>query len=259
MQGSYRPLTRIRSPSGGSLRDLRGTPCSRRKFPYDASMMTRTILPLLLLLTFLPVFTGCASSGGRTGIDPWSAEFNPPQTLRTQHMVLEPLTPDHAQMDYDAFMSSREHLRQTLGWGGWPSDDGTVEENRADLERHWREHQANEAYTYAVLTPDRAREIGCVYLKPLPEGEDVPVAISDLPRPGVRIAYWVTAESLPAGLDRHLVERMTQWLRSEWGVESVLMPLHVKNERGMAIARDHGYKALPAAESDQRINYVWSK
>lgn len=225
--------------------------------------MIRYSLAVLVLFAIV----GCASSDraaptaapAAVAVSPWSAEFDPPRTLRTWRMALEPLTLDHAELDYAAFMGSREHLRETLQWGSWPSDDATVEENRADLERHWREHQANEAYTYAVLTPDRSRELGCVYLKPLPEGENVPEDIAALARPGVRVAYWVVEDSLDDDFDAYLVQRLTNWLRSDWRFRSILMPIHTNNPRGMTIARNHGYTALPADEGDERVNFVWER
>ena len=88
--------------------------------------------------------------------DPWTAEFQPPMVLDTPRFHLEPLGPQHAELDYEAFMSSREHLLATLHWGGWPSADATVEGNRADLTRHADEFVAGEAYAYTVLTPDRS-------------------------------------------------------------------------------------------------------
>jgi hypothetical protein len=233
----------------------------RGRLLYHAAMLRAIFLTTLttaLFTTMVAFTTGCASRA-HVDADPWSEGFAPPERLRTRQMALEPLKPEHAELDYAAFMGSREHLRRTLQWGNWPGDDATVEENRADLERHWREHQANEAYTYAVLAPDRSRSLGCVYLKPLPQGEQVPTAIANLPRPGVRIAYWVVEDSLANDLDHHLVQRMTRWLRSDWGVRTILMPIHRNDARGMRIAEELGYTALPAAEGEARVNYIWQR
>lgn len=77
-----------------------------------------------------------------------------------------PLTTAHVEADYEAFMSSQEHLRQ---WSrsGWPHDGFTLEENRADLQRHEDEHAAGVAYTYSVQEPNRVA--GCVYIGPFAE------------------------------------------------------------------------------------------
>jgi hypothetical protein len=234
----------------GSIRDQFGIAARAR---YHGGMIR------ILIASFLSICTGCATSGTASMSNPWAVDFAPPQSLGTRSMFLVPLKPEHAELDYAAFMSSREHLRRTLDWGGWPSDDATVEENRTDLERHWREHRANEAYTYAVLSPDGTRSLGCVYLKPLPSGENVPEEIAGLQTPGVRIAYWVVESSLPDALDRHLVQQLTHWLRNEWGMQSILMPIHMNNPRGIEIAKDFGYDALPRAEGEQRINFVWRR
>ena len=41
-----------------------------------------------------------------------------------------------ADLDYAAFMGSREHLRRTLEWGPWPKPDMTLEANAKDLANH---------------------------------------------------------------------------------------------------------------------------
>jgi len=207
----------------------------------------------VLSLVVISALSGCAMNQSNTAPDPWSQTFSPPSRWETPRVRFVPLKPQHAQLDYDAFMSSRPHLRQTLQWGGWPSDDATVEDNRKDLERHWREHQANEAYTYAVLTLDGSRSLGCVYLKPIAEDE-----MPDLPRPAVRVAYWVVESELSNNLDRHVVRSLHDWLTGEWGFRSIVMPLHRANERGRAIAEAHGYTATAAPPDEKRRHYVWS-
>ena len=86
-----------------------------------------------------------------------------PSGLRTEEVVLRPLTVAHAVIDHAALMSSAARLRR---WSGttWPSDDFTVDENREDLDRHEGEHRAGIAFTFTVLTADEETCLGCVYL-----------------------------------------------------------------------------------------------
>src|ERR671910_3574428 len=70
------------------------------------------------------------------------AEFVPPDSdvplgLETSEFVLEPLGPEHNELDYDAWTSSMEHIRATPGCkdSKWPREM-TRDENRADLQRH---------------------------------------------------------------------------------------------------------------------------
>ena len=64
-------------------------------------------------------------------------DFDVPLGLETSEFVLEPLGPEHNELDYDAWMSSMEHIVATPGYpdGSWPREM-TRDENRVDLQRH---------------------------------------------------------------------------------------------------------------------------
>ena len=65
------------------------------------------------------------------------SDFTPPAGLTDERFVLEPLGPQHNAADYEAWSSSMEHVRATVRFSGdgWPREM-TLDENRADLERH---------------------------------------------------------------------------------------------------------------------------
>ena len=118
------------------------------------------------------VFSACVAPKPSPTIQthPWTAEFTPPKSLDTGKVHLEPLEPKHVELDYAAFMSSRETLQKTLHWGSWPAADFTIERNRKDLEGHYSDYLGRRGYTYTVLTPDRSKCVGCVYLYPPERG-----------------------------------------------------------------------------------------
>ena len=93
--------------------------------------------------------------------------FDQPMTMTTEQFVLEPLGPQHNESDYQAWMSSMDHIRATPGFedGSWPREM-TLDENLADLERHAREFERREAFTFTVLEPGSTGVIGCVYIYP---------------------------------------------------------------------------------------------
>src|SRR4051812_25296317 len=99
-------------------------------------------------------------------------DFRPPSTLVTDHFLLEPLGPEHNEDDYEAWSSSIEHIRATPGFmnGRWPHEM-TLDENRADLERHARDFAARSGFTYTVLDPSDRGVIGCLYIYPDKKGE----------------------------------------------------------------------------------------
>ena len=51
-------------------------------------------------------------------------DFDVPLGLETSEFVLEPLTPEHNDQDYDAWTSSMEHIAETPGFpdGSWPRE-----------------------------------------------------------------------------------------------------------------------------------------
>ena len=79
----------------------------------------------------------------------------------------------------------------------------TLEENRADLERHARDFAARSGFTYTVLDPSDRSVIGCVYIYPDKEGEDDAVVLS-----------WVRATH--ADRDAALRELVSGWLVEAW-------------------------------------------
>jgi hypothetical protein len=58
-------------------------------------------------------------------------DFDVPEPLETDRFRIRPLTIHDVVKDYDAVMTSREHLWDQFGqaWG-WPSEDLTLEQDR---------------------------------------------------------------------------------------------------------------------------------
>jgi hypothetical protein len=135
-------------------------------------------------------------------------EFVVPLRLETQQFVLEPLGPQHNDPDYAAWSSSTEHIHATPGWeeSSWPRPM-TLDENRADLQRHAADFESRTGFTYTVLSPD-GDVIGCVYIYPVPD-EAV----------DARVESWVRASE--AELDAPLWRAVSDWVESDWPFESV--------------------------------------
>jgi RimJ/RimL family protein N-acetyltransferase len=124
--------------------------------------------------------------------------------LRTEVFTLEPLSVRHNELDFAAWTSSIEHIRQTPGYpdGRWPRLM-SPEQNTADLARHERDFASRDGFTYTVLDPATGDVIGCVYLYPSQrEGYDADVR------------SWVRADR--ADLDKPLYEVVSGWLARDW-------------------------------------------
>ena len=129
--------------------------------------------------------------------------FDPPLGLADPRFVLEPLGPQHNERDYAAWTSSVEHIRATPGFvdRSWPHPM-TLEENRADLERHQTDFADRTGFTYTVLDPADSDVVGCIYIYPLKDG------------PGARVSSWVRADR--AELDEPLAGAVAGWLETGW-------------------------------------------
>jgi RimJ/RimL family protein N-acetyltransferase len=134
-------------------------------------------------------------------------DFQPPPRLVTDDFLLEPLGPEHNEDDHEAWSSSIEHIRATPGFrdSGWPHAM-TLEENRADLERHARDFAARSGFTYTVLDPSDRGVIGCVYIYPDNDGVHDAVVTS-----------WVRASH--ADRDAALRRLVSGWLVEAWPFE----------------------------------------
>jgi hypothetical protein len=99
--------------------------------------------------------------------------------LETSEFVLEPLGPEHNELDYDAWASSMEHIAATPGYpdGSWPREM-TRDENRADLQRHADDFRTRKGFTYTVLDPASRDVIGCVCIYPLRDSDYDACALS---------------------------------------------------------------------------------
>lgn len=136
------------------------------------------------------------------------ADFVVPLRLETPAFRLEPLGSQHNDSDYDAWSSSIEHIRASPGWAesSWPREL-TLDENRADLERHAEDFENRSGFTYTVLDPDED-VVGCVYIYP-------GAAVSQ----AARVSSWVRASR--AELDEPLRRAVSDWLAVEWPFKEV--------------------------------------
>jgi RimJ/RimL family protein N-acetyltransferase len=135
-------------------------------------------------------------------------DFQPPRTLATDDFLLEPLGPEHNEDDHEAWSSSIEHIRATPGFSDrWPRPM-SLDENRADLERHAADFAERSGFTYTVLDPSDRAVIGCVYIYPDQDGAHDAVVTS-----------WVRATR--ADSDGALRELVSRWLAEAWPFERI--------------------------------------
>ena len=159
-----------------------------------------------------------------------------PAEKRTDRLLLRPLRATDVELDYDAVMSSPAMLR-SWSQSAWPADDFTLAQNLADLERHEREHEAREAFTFTVLDPAGTRCLGCVYLAPVPDAARPLCAGAAFP---VRVGFWVRASEIASDLDRHLLAGLREWLATGWRFDCALFVIAERDARQATLLAEAG-------------------
>lgn len=142
------------------------------------------------------------------------ADFDVPVLVEADDFKLVPLGPDLVKIDFDAYMSSIEHLQQTFSRStSWPREDITDEDAMLDMQGEQARFQARKSFAYGVLTPDGSRERGSVYVRPSSvEGYDAVVML------------WVTKADYDAGFDAQLYDWVKSWVAAEWPFQNVAYP-----------------------------------
>jgi hypothetical protein len=141
-------------------------------------------------------------------------DFNVPTLVEARGFKLVPLGPALVRIDFDAYMSSIEHLQRTFTRStDWPHKNISDADAMRDMETEQGRFQRRESFAYAVLTPDGRRERGSVYVSPSPvAGYDAVVRL------------WVTKAEYDAGFDAELYQWTTKWVKENWRFRKIAYP-----------------------------------
>jgi hypothetical protein len=140
--------------------------------------------------------------------------FDVPTKVEEPGFKLVPLGPDLAKVDFDAYMSSIEHLQKTFSRStSWPREGISDADAMRDMRSEQARFNSRKSFAYAVLTPDGRRERGCVYVSPSPvKGYDAVVRL------------WVTKADYDTGFDAELYAWVTNWMQKDWPFRKVAYP-----------------------------------
>jgi len=139
-------------------------------------------------------------------------DFAVPAVLESADFRLRMLTVHDLVKDYDAVMTSRDHLAGVFGPdSGWPDESLTLEQDLIDLGWHQKEFQTRRSFTYTVMAPDESQCLGCCYLLPSPRPDFDAMAIA-----------WVRHSHRT--LDGDLLAALKGWLGTRWPFKRVAFP-----------------------------------
>jgi hypothetical protein len=141
-------------------------------------------------------------------------DFVVPATLETASFRLRMLTVNDVVKDYDAVMTSVDHLRGLFGKGStWPSSELSLEQDLIDLGWHQKEFQKRSSFAYTMMSLDEKLCLGCVYIYPTSEaGYDAEVYL------------WARQSHLESGLESELFAALKGWLKHHWPFRKVFYP-----------------------------------
>lgn len=141
--------------------------------------------------------------------------FVVPTLLETEQFRLRMLSVDDVVLDYDAVMTSRDHLHSVFATHTvWPADDMTIEQNLEDLRQHQQEFETRFAFAYTVVSLDESLCLGCVYI--YPASRFVPY--------DAHVYLWVRKSELEKGLDAVLFATVRDWIARDWPFKHVAYP-----------------------------------
>ncbi|MEO1635679.1 MAG: GNAT family N-acetyltransferase [Cyanobacteria bacterium J06631_9] len=141
-------------------------------------------------------------------------DFVVPQSLVTETFQVRMLTVHDAVKDYDAVMTSREHLQGVFGpSSNWPEADLSLEQDLIDLAWHQKEFQNRTSFAYTVMSLDEQRCLGCIYF--------YPTKATDY---DAQVIFWVRQSELASGLETQLLESIKDWVQTAWPFNRVGFP-----------------------------------
>ncbi|TVP87510.1 MAG: hypothetical protein EA348_12920 [Pseudomonadaceae bacterium] len=162
-----------------------------------------------------------ALSASRNATDAQLPVFKPllppsrqvPQHWQGQHCVALPAAAALAELDYAAVMASRAQLQGLFAADDpWPPADLTLADDRADLAWHATEFQQGKSFAYSLLSHDRSRCLGCLYLYPTAS-----------PAHGGEAYLW-TRTTEPEPLRQAIEAEVITWLANDWPLQNLAWP-----------------------------------
>jgi len=143
-----------------------------------------------------------------------SREFVVPEVLKTNKFRLRMLKVSDVVKDYDAVMTSVDHLQDVFGEASeWPAKDLTFEQDLIDLGWHQKEFQTRSSFAYTVMKLDESQCLGCMYIFP-----------SQSQNFEVDVFMWVRKSEFDKGLDPILFNTVKDWIAKKWPFKKVRYP-----------------------------------
>lgn len=143
-------------------------------------------------------------------------DFIVPEKFEAERLRLRMLTTDDVEKDYEAVMTSIQHLQSLCNPYAsaiWPKENITIEEDLRDLERHQGEFLSRKAFAYTVMSLDESVCLGCVYIDP-----------SRIEEYDAEVYLWARQSEFEKGFEDYLYQAVQEWVKNSWPFQSVVYP-----------------------------------
>jgi len=170
---------------------------------------------------------------------------------------LAPLTSELVDLDTRAYLQSPAAITAHSA-GRWHVKGFTREENLRLIEGHEREQKTGEAFTYALLSPGRDQEWGCVYLRPLQSLLDKsgttlaldPSVILD----ATIVTLWLIDDTANRPAVDEVVTSLEAWLRA-WRPDAAIFRCLPAETEILDALTEAGLSQINATQ--QELPYLW--
>jgi hypothetical protein len=128
---------------------------------------------------------------------------------------LEPLGPEHLEIDYEGIVASADHLDGTMMPTGWMSGDFnfTLDDDVTELHWHAREFRTKSSFAFIAVDSGQHRSLGCAYVNP-----------SERAGFDAEVTCWGRWMDEDPEWDATFFSTIEQWVESQWPFERVVYP-----------------------------------
>jgi RimJ/RimL family protein N-acetyltransferase len=156
-------------------------------------------------------------------------KVNPPSMdlLETEHLLLEPVRPAHAQGIFDAIIASRPELLPWMPWAREPTLEGAREETA----RSARDWNAGQRFHFAVIERDSGTVLGVMGFAR--EGDE-----------DAELSYWIRSDRVGRGLTTEACLALIGWARNSLGLRRLTLWAGRENKASRRVAGKLGFTHL---------------
>lgn len=147
-----------------------------------------------------------------------------PAPIETEHLLLEPVTPAHADGLYEAVAASRKELLPWMPWAVDPTPDGSREQ-AARSQDDW---SAGTRYHFALVERETGMMLGVVGINA--EKPDAP-----------ELHYWIRTDHARRGLTTEACRALIDWARRELRMRRLTLWAGRDNAASRRVAEKLGF------------------